>query len=200
MTITIKRSAVHTFEINGQTIETKRIGRGRYCTAYRAPDNRVFLVCPDNDYSKDILADVETADYPTIPRCVLIGETSTARVFETDYSETVRAREHGAAWKILKELETTRVAIWSERVRNASERAITFQGYDISCETIERANVPDYVKTDLTALLANMANYGSSWCFEFAKRNIGVSNGLIQFRDCCFDIVDIQRANGARRR
>jgi len=183
--IEIKRTNRYTFAIDGQTIEATRIGRGRFCTAYRATQDpaRVLLVVSDTDFAKDILAD---ADGPTIPRCVLLGQTATGRVFETDYSETVSAKRNADAWRIMKTLEATRDRVWREHMIARVDYSL---GYSIAFETIERADVPATIKDDLNVLLSSAANYGSSYSFEFAKRNTGVTtSGLIQFRDCVFDL------------
>lgn len=192
--IKLKKEVMHKIELDdGTSYDIKKIGKGRFATAYKTISaynyqHYVFLVVPEDDFSKDILVDAWDKDTLTLPPVEYLGDTVNKRVFKMPYLQTISATDNRDAWLILKELESVRIDCWTNYFNNP------YNGYKISYETIEKVRVPEYVKEDLSKLLSSMATYGSTWCFEFAKRNIGVdSKGIIQFRDCCFDIEALHR-------
>ena len=193
--ITIKKQNLFTIKRdNGDLINTLKIGKGFFTTAYKDVNSEdVYLFCKEYDWAKDILIEAWDKETKTLPPVIYLGDTKTKRVFTMPYIETISAKLNPEAWNIMKELEKTRVACWDRQRRKSGYDNNNFQqrGYQISYETIEEADVPEYIKEELNKLLSSMANYGSEWVFEFSKKNIGIKDGIIQFRDCCFDMGTI---------
>ena len=189
-----KRFATFRTEAGG-TIEAEYLGRGQFTTAYVA-DDLVYLVVPDDcgDFSKDILESCEPM--PHLPTCEKFGMTETGTVWrEHLYAPLTRANKQ--AWADFKTLQKARDEAWAQaQGRNFS----VHNGHVVMQTTVDL--LPDGpLKNALDELRSAAANYGSSYCFEFAKRNLAVDkDGRLILLDCTFDLETVHKLRTKHRR
>jgi hypothetical protein len=167
------------------------IGKGRFCAAYRGRGKdagNVYLVCKEDDPAKEILESCGKSRH--IPAMRHIGTTGTRDIYLTEYSDSLRAA-HGTAWEWFRALQRANDAARRD-VRNKG----IYWGYEAMMRTIELAygNVSDDLIIDLEHIAGHAANYGETWTYEFAARNLGVdSAGVLQLRDIVFDLASVRR-------
>lgn len=187
--------------------EVERIGRGRFTVAYLDTSvsrelASVFLVVNEDagDYSKHILSN---CDGPYIPQLDRIGDVQAGHtVWQTRYYRRLRATDT-LAWKQFRAIAQCREVAWTEVMRASDTRKTPYYtlGNQVIHRTIEKFR-DEYNYPELADALDQIAdecdNYGSSYVFEFAARNLGVNNdgGLILL-DPVFDLESMERMNQA---
>tara|TARA_Y100000034_G_scaffold74318_1_gene89431 strand:- start:15122 stop:15697 length:576 start_codon:yes stop_codon:yes gene_type:complete len=181
-----------TIKLPDEEREAEYLGKGRYCTAWRdiVLPNTVWLITKENDWSKEILMDAFNEENSKhLPLCGYLGYVHSRgwkRVYRTEFSETLTAKHK--AWKLIKNLEYKR--------REANRQIYRWQdncwwGYEAMHNIVDDMEESSE-KEALEALMNSAANYGSSWTFEFAPRNCGISKkGELLFRDCVFNLEEI---------
>jgi hypothetical protein len=176
------------------SLTVERIGKGRFTTAYRANECTVYLVVNKDagDYSKHILSN---CDGPYIPELERVGHTKAGHtVWRTRYYQRLRA-DHKAAWAEYKRLKNVWLPLhWSAGHEYG-------RGLRIMDGTIDKLD-PDHPLTKaLQQIRDECTNYGLSYTFEFAPRNLGVDTaGHLILLDPIFDLETIQRGIVARRK
>ena len=206
-------------EIDGSATVVQQIGRGRFTTAYRPvtdlPHDLVYLFVREEhgDYSKRILEEAAKGEPPEVrdylpvlehlgAREVVNGypRTSTGElaVFRTRFYLPLTAK-HVRAWREFKALVAARDEAWREQI-NWQDRRWMQNGHAVMDRTIDlldkRGEVPPALIEALRAIRDAAGNYGASYVFEFAKRNIGIrgAGGNLILLDPVFDIETVQRA------
>ena len=190
MELTLKK--VHMAEIrglnDGPPILARRIGRGRFWECWQESESSVLLIRRlQGDYSKEILTDCDPM--PHIPQCERVGHIGDKEVYRSPFYATVRAADE-SAWMWFRRLEAARDAAWQKVMvrRNEPWSRPLYCGVDVMQETIE-ATEGGPIRRALEELRDASANYGSSYTFEFAKRNLGVDTaGRLILRDVVFDL------------
>lgn len=210
MDITIKRlTPRYMLHVEGgQSIEVERIGKGRFTVAYLETSTSrelasVFLVVNEDagDYSKHILSN---CDGPYIPQLERLGYVQAGHtVWQTRYYRRPRATDT-LAWKQFRAIAKCREDAWTEVMRSTDTRKRPYYtlGADVMQLTIDKLKAEYAFSGALTDALEQIAgesaNYGSSYVFEFAARNLGVDNdgGLILL-DPVFDLESMERVRQA---
>lgn len=192
---------------HGAVCEVERIGKGRFTVAYLETSTSrelasVFLVVNEDagDYSKHILSN---CDGPYIPHLDRIGYVQAGHtVWQTHYYRRPRATDT-LAWKQFRAIAKCREDAYTEVMRAADTRKRPYYtlGHDVMVLTIDKLraehNYPELADA-LQQITDACCNYGSSYVFEFAARNLGVDNdgGLILL-DPVFDLESMERMNQA---
>lgn len=174
-----------------------RIGRGRFCTAYRSvktPDV-VWLVVKqhEGDYSKEILRDIRN---PHVPKLEWAGDFGESAVWKTRYYRKLTAK-HKQAWKDYRTLSRARIEAWDKHACDHT----TVRGIN----TIDAVltGVKPLISEDLYGALESIrdacTNYGGSYVFEFAPRNLAVNDtDRLILLDPVFDLYTIERDHNKR--
>lgn len=179
-------------------VEVTRIGKGQFCTAYRCTNNedRVYLVVDDErgDYSKDILAD---CDGPYFPELEKVGDLRGKTVWRTHYYRRLKASDT-AAWQQFKLMAGCNLQARAEILSGHAD--YVYRGREAVDRTIDLVRVTDAELADALQVLADAAaNYGSSYTFEFAVRNLAVdSDGHLILLDPVFDLETMAKENRKR--
>lgn len=168
---------------SGETVTLERLGKGMFHTCYLDPSTQqVYSISIErdegSDYSKEILANCEGSHIPDVEA---LGELGDRRVYRMPLYQPIRAKRHPEAWRLLKVLIEARDKAWSEIIdeqvmpRKMQQRDI---GYIVNDRTIkileDSGDVPRTLTEALWQLRDAAANYGSSYVFEFSKRNVMV--------------------------
>lgn len=189
---------------DGPSVEVERIGAGRFTTAYRqtADPTVVYLVVndEDGDYSKDIIAN---CDGPYFPALEKMGTYRDATVWKTRYYQRLRASYH-IAWSEFRAAADCRERVYTEVMRRSDTRKMPFYrlGHEVMAQTVDklRDEYPNYhgLADALGQLTDESANYGSSYVFEFAARNLAVDNtGHLILLDPIFDLESMEKMRQA---
>jgi hypothetical protein len=198
--------ARYAFTLDDQrTIEVERIGQGRFTTAYRAVSdlNLVYLAVNEErgDYSKHILADCDTN--PHLPIVRALGELNDRQVYATQYYRPLTASSK-QAWQEFKAIAAARETAWAEVIRaQQGKMRVCDCGYLVMARTLEllHGSISDDLYTALAAIQDAAGNYGSSYVYEFAKRNLAVSDdGRLILLDPIFDLATIEREQAEARK
>lgn len=188
-----------------EPLKVERIGKGAFCTAYRLCESqqtsreaaeRVYLVVKDEDASKEILSGCES---PHIPQLERVGSIGDAYLWQTRYYSPLTASSR-EAWKTFKMLaacnEDARRKFYAVRGNH--------WGAEANRATVELAKA-EGIETPLLEALhlltEQAAQYGESYTFEFARRNLAVDReGRLILLDPLFDLEAISRRNDAARK
>lgn len=198
---------------HGQPLgKVEQIGKGRFCTAYRslAHTSVVYLVVKEEagDYSKHILGDCTGSYFPELER---LGDCGDRTVYRTRYYERLTAK-HKHAWAEFKRLAAARETAWQEitrkQAKNNHNTPMHVFGVDVANRTIEiiceqgrlgAIGTNGAMIDALEQLVNSMSNYGSSYTFEFAARNLAVNDhGRLVLLDPVFDLETIAKDHAAR--
>ena len=189
-------------------IPVQQIGKGRFCTAYRQLDKpeQVYLVVKDGDRSKEILSNCLPIEGPHLPELERMGMMGDAYVWQTRYYERLTAK-HKEAWAQYKILRDLTEKTWPTLQRRANY-AYNAWGYDLMAAVVEgladhcTAKRLDWWRLHkaLEAVMNSAADYGASYTFEFAPRNLAVrADGKLILLDPVFDL-DVTAADMAAAR
>ena len=189
----MRKGDIRTKTIAGQQIDLAYLGRGRFCTAYQN-DALVYLFVKPGDYSKHALCDPWITHRQHMPRLNQVEKQGDITVFETDFYPTLTAK-YKDAWSIYCELKEQRQMSWNQHF---SMNHWQF-GYQVNESVIDRAEVPDTVRTALVEMNYAISNYGASYVFEFRPGNLGVDNdGNLILRDSLYDMEQIFKQRGVK--
>ena len=195
---------------SGETVLLEKLGKGMFHTCYLDPKTQqVYSITIErdmaSDYSKEILSNCDAN--PHIPPVEALGylDNSDRRVYCMPHYQPIRAA-HKTAWNLLKSLEQARAdawnAIYSREVATHKMRG-TDIGYlvnQLTCGVMDRPGVPQSLKDALDILRGESANYGSSYIFEFSRRNVMVdSTGNLILLDVLFDMEALEAIRSKRR-
>ena len=183
----------------------ERLGAGTWCTAYRdvSSPETVYLRVKPGDSSKHILSDCDGSHIPQLERIGMSGDDD---IWRTRYYERLSAK-HKAAWsqyrRLSKENMAARVANMHQ-AWNSGPRSSVDWGYAAMVDTVSRMDgtADRTLQEALQAIVDSAANYGQSYTFEFAPRNLAVDgDGTLILLDPIFDLEAIrQKQDAARRR
>lgn len=182
----------------------ERIGRGRFTTAYREIDTpTVYLFASETgDSSKRILMDCAG---PYIPALKLLGDRGDSTVFETTFYPRLTAKSVGA-WAQYRLIAKCREAAWSEVVmkRDRHTCPLSELGYDVMSRTVDAVQPQNEELAEALQQVADSAcNYGQSYVFEFAPRNLATDDaGHLILLDPVFDLrfLEEEQRNAEKRR
>jgi hypothetical protein len=186
----------------GPSIEVERIGRGRYCTAYRdlsGDRRRVYLRVKPEDNSKHILSDCPQNPY--LPELEQIGSIGDDDLWRTWFYNRLTARAKHA-WAEYRILQKAQEEVRGIRFQDRPGYALGAWGYDAMAAIIERVQPQsERLAEVLQTICDSAANYGSSYTFEFAPRNLATDdNGYLILLDPVFDLEEVMRANHEARK
>jgi hypothetical protein len=203
---------------SGEELTLERLGKGQFHTCYVdvATRTTVFSVTIDrgaldaDDHSKEILSKCDANVH--IPRVGYAGAIEDRRVYTMPLYQPLRAREHPEAWALLQRLQQAREDAWTAILReqcvnhwNVAQRKMRLVdiGYLVNqrvCELMDAPGVPQSIKDALDELTRGAANYGSSYVFEFSKRNCLVSadGKTLILLDVLFNLEAVERIQTAR--
>ncbi len=202
------KAAILTLD-TGEKIHVELIGKGRFSEAWKNGAN-VYVITRERewgtDYSKEMLYRLDS-DNPHIPKVEMIGELSRCRsnVYKMPLYQALEAK-HKEAWQQFKELAKLREQAWKEVFIDGREWNKLFN-YHLGimmcqrfCDLVQTSViVPETLKEALEELTNEISNYGDSWVFEFAKRNLVVDkNGNLVLLDCLFDMEVLEQQRRTR--
>src|SRR5271156_6076184 len=123
MEVTLKnlpRHAMLTLE-KGGAVEVVKIGRGRYCTAWRSVSDPavVYLQVRDADKSKELLSHIEGPHIPALEYCGVFDAEET--LYKTRFYEPLTA-SNKPAWNVYKTLKR-----YAEQALRAAQNATSYQ-------------------------------------------------------------------------
>lgn len=186
----ISKQTIVTFTLDdGKTFSCSQIGSGRFSTCYQDTTNPdiVYFMTKGTDIGKEVLRLAGESTH--IPKMIYLGKkegsTHTYSLYMSEYSETITAKH--ACWPQFKTLNLHREqAIKRLGVHLRLDRLHELVGTTLElCEN--DPSLPDTLKNDLDVLESWTSAYGASASWEFAKRNIGVRNGILILRDIVFN-------------
>lgn len=203
---------------SGEVLTLERIGKGMFHTCYvdRA-SSQVYSVTIErsagSDYSKEILSHPQLGcggtTNPHIPTVEYLGDIDGRdnRVYRMPLYFPLRA-ENKTAWEQFKRLESAKHDAWTAVCH---EQVITGWGTkqkmrmsDIGRLVNQRVcsmtaeTLPVTLHTALIELTDAAANYGSSYCLEFSRKNCMVDgNGTLILLDVLFDLETVERMRNA---
>lgn len=200
---------------SGEEIALERIGKGMFHVCYLDPArNQVYSITIErpegSDYSKEILS--RCAPNPHIPRVERMedfGPNDNRRVYRMPRYWPIVAKEHPAAWNLLKRLQQAGQDAWTAILR---EQGLTGWGKpkmrieDIGhmvnarvCELMEAPGVPQELGDALEELADTANEYGACYVFEFSKRNCMVDGkGNLILLDVLFSLETVEAMRKAR--
>lgn len=196
--ITLKRKqpcAVLT--VGDKSYDVERIGRGRYCTAWRNGTEHVWLQVHEKDLSKDALSNAE--DNPHLPKCEAFGwfdGDAPYRLYREPLYQPLKAA-HKVAWQQFKSVyaafEDARRADfgrWND-TRNVSQRTSDFNTRFL--ELVGGSpTIPDTLRDAVRILVQSAAAYGD-YGLEISKKNCAVgSEGQLILLDPLFDRAEVE--------
>lgn len=199
MSIAIKRKqSCAVLTVGDKTYEVERLGRGRYCTAWRNGTERVWLQVHEKDLSKDALAGAE--DNPHLPKCEAFGwfdGDAPYRLYrEPLYKPLVAAEKR--AWSEFKTLFKLAEDAWLQTISNrpwndTSNVSARTSKYNCGVEQAVRAStLPESLKEAVRILVYQAANYGD-YQIEISKRNCAVGpEGQLILLDPLFDRAEVE--------
>lgn len=171
----------------------QQLGKGRFCTAYQSLNRAdlVWLVVQQHhgDYSKEILIEAGMESNRYIPQLEHVGDMGEATVYQTRFYHKLTAVSKGA-WREYRILQRAREAVWRTVPTGPCK------GLDVMDAIIKAVECA--VSGELLEALAQIrdscTNYGQSYTFEFAPRNLAVNDdgGLILL-DPVFNLETIER-------
>lgn len=188
-----------TLTIDAATVTVERIGKGRFCTAYRdvASDTVYLFVAEDQgDYSKEILKYLRGTPY--IPDLEYLWDYQTRLVYRTKYYPRLTAASK-LAWAQYKALAKCLEDARTECTQRRPAHVAWYQdGHHIMYRTVEllRERYPESEELTgtLDTLVSWASSYGASYCFEFWPRNLGTdTNGGLILLDPIFDMETVAK-------
>lgn len=193
------------YTLEHRPVEVEQIGKGRFCTAYRAIADQsiVYLLVAESqgDYSKEILSHCSPSPY--LPQIEQLGEIGDRRLYQTRYYHPLKAK-HRTAWQQFRLLQSAAETARKETIQHLMQHW-WMRGHECMQRTIEL--LEDTIPADLSSTLEHLAtwagDYAQSYTFEFAARNLAVDDdGHLILLDPIFDMETIgkQRIASARRR
>lgn len=187
-----KRGDSHQFSVDGQEYAGEYLGKGAFAEAFRV-EGDVFCFVKE-DWTKEAISDIDQPHLPRIERVDVQEDRDGENiyVYKMPFYEPLTAKCR-TAWMEYRELER---ALAEARAAFSHRPGGVYNGYEIMCRTIERANVSDELRAALETLRDSAMNYGSSITFEFAPRNLGVDeSGRLVLRDVLFDQEIMEKRN-----
>lgn len=189
-------------------VRVSQIGKGAFSTVYRRGDDpsRVVIVSADDAYEKEIAASAhEDWDNPHIPAASRLGTLVDGRaVYEMPfYTTPLRKAVAGPkAWADFTAIKKCRETAWQDIAVEHRGEPMHYRGYSVNMATIEcaeAAGVDPLLVEALQALADAAANYGSSYTFEFASRNMATdAQGNLVLLDVLYDqeaLLQLRRGN-----
>jgi len=188
-------------------IPIKKIGQGMFAKAYATTKGkpRVFLEIADDagDYSKEMLSSISNDTRSKyLPKTTKIGVTPTSTIYEQPlYKAPLRKADSAKAWKEYRTLEKC----WQEALRTIQGRGRgrywIYDGYDLQhlvreCAKSKKLS-PALIRA-LELLTEETPNYGTTYSFEFAPRNLATdAKGNLILLDVLFDLETVQKRSAA---
>lgn len=198
---------------DGATCTLRPIGKGAfarvYCTtpAKRGQKPKVYAFIKDDagDYSKEIFSSLTENEHSKhIPKVKRAGETHDSYVYEMPlYKTPLRREDSPTAWDQYKILRKCRDDAWFKQLKR-DMRMIVYQGYAIMDDTIQcakKAKTPSSLLRALALIRDAASNYGSTYTFEFAPRNLATDDkGALILLDPVYDQETMLKKRVRRRR
>lgn len=187
------------------TLEVEQIGRGMFCTAYRdvrSLETVYLLVDEEKDLSKEIL---KSCAGPYFPQLLELGQIGDRTLYRTAYYSKLRASSK-VAWREYRAAAKAREAAYSETLRKMPHnQAMSNYGGVVMARTIEilQEQEPqlEALADALDTLADRASNYGTGYVFEFAPRNLAVSDGgELILLDPVFNMEETERQRVAARK
>jgi hypothetical protein len=180
-----------TVKINGEQVHVKYLGAGRFKKAYLKNDNKVLLFAKHSEE----LHEFKFIKNPHVPVMNFIEYQGTeVEVFETDFSETLKAK-HKQAWADYKLLTKYYEQAFQDMNRTSGIiRRIAFKGYEVNDRFIRliEDKIDSVLFKGLKELNTLMSNLDSTWWFEFCPKNLGVDeSGRLILRDSIYDMTKL---------
>lgn len=188
---------------NGDAVEVRRLGKGRYTEAWKAPDNVVYLKVKDGEYSKEILANLTASKQNNtfhIPQCVHVSNEDVGfRWYKMPLYFPLTA-SNKRAWSDFKALSKMREEAGQIQMREMSKN---FMAFDINNEfndLVQASDLSPSIKEAVDLLVNEAVNYGE-YLIEITKKNCAVDDcGNLILLDPLFDWDEVKRANKIRQR
>lgn len=189
-----ERWIVMEFDDDKDPIRAKQIGKGRFTTAFYSPrTEKVYLFLKDGedgDASKEILSHLHSTN-KHIPQTEFFDTTPDGRIYTQPLYRPLTAANQ-VAWKQFKQLQKAyeEIAIKFNRdmsVFTRNSREWLYRCNETMQTLIDLVEDSD-LREALETLLYATQNYGGSWMFEFAKRNLAVDEkGNLILLDAIFN-------------
>jgi hypothetical protein len=192
----------HVLVLERERVPIKYKARGMFAKIYFRADGvpEVFAIVEhDTDYSKEIIARIweEDGGSKYLPEIIREGALpNSSLVYRMPvYKTPLRKTDNPTAWRDFAKLkqcaETANRQLAGSKQRDQS-------GYEANNAIIECAADDPRFNRELLATLENLrdeaANYGSSYQFEFAPRNMATDrDGHLILLDVLFDLEAAQR-------
>ena len=198
------RQTVLVLASGDEHVPIKYKARGMFAKIYFRADGvpEVFAIVEhDTDYSKEIIARIWEEDggskyLPEIIREGALPDSSLVYRMPV-YKTPLRKTDNPTAWRDFAKLKQC-AEIANRRHHPGSNRPRFHEGHEVNNMIIECASDDPRFNRELLATLENLrdeaANYGSSYQFEFAPRNMATDrDGHLILLDVLFDLEAAQR-------
>lgn len=180
-------------------IPLTKLGKGAFSTAYKAPDDRVFVLTQDGTYDKEI-AESAHGDRPTNPHLPAVerfGMTAKETVYTMPFYNAPLRASNKEAWAEAKKLRACRdKSLYGNKAH--------MSGYERNVATTECAvesGVPEPITDALEALTSTASNYSTDYLFEFPNKNLATDAlGRLVLLDVLFDEAEMRKRRNAKTR
>jgi hypothetical protein len=196
----MKRGDRRTIRVDDKDLEAEFLGKGHYCTAYRAGDT-VYCFVVEDEYMKEVISQwIENV--PHIPAIRKHDDQQIRgkwfQLYSMPFYRNITAKDR-EAWAALKVLKESAERLFRQEYCQAKPLAVHGAYFNQAIIEDTRGKVPESVTKALEELASAAQNYGCGVSFEFGQRNIGVDDqGRIIFRDILFDAEKLTRERMAK--
>lgn len=202
MSVTLKLKApCAVLTVNGHEHHVERIGKGRYCTAWRNGAENVWLQVHESDLSKDALADCSSNPHlPKVERFDWFDDNAPFRLYREPLYQPLLAR-HKQAWADFRQIYKlwndahSATCQWND-MRNVSVRVNNCN--TAFAELVGASTLAEPLKEAVRELVEQAACYGD-YQIEISKRNCAVdSAGNLILLDPMFDRAELEQDRAAK--
>ncbi len=181
----------------------REIGHGAFSRAYSTLDDKtVFVVVKENVWDKEILAAAheEKPRNPHIPAVRFVDALHDGRrVYRMPRYDTPLTTKKSEAWVLFRALRDTHRLV--DQNLHWDERHNMWLGYEIMDRLIQnlKGKVPKALLGALVEIKDQSADYGSTWWWEFAPRNLATDpKGRLVLLDPIYDRETLRKIRGGK--
>ena len=180
------------------------IGHGAFSFAYRTEDGKtVFVVVKKGSWDKEILATAHEDDpkNPHIPAVQFVDALDDGRrVYRMPFYESPIRTARKQAWAHFRAMRDAHEA--EVHATDFFMMRDPYQGHCVMSGVVDRlrGKVPAALLRALEAIKDASTDYGSTWWFEFAARNLATdAKGRLVLLDPIYDKDFLQKMRNRRR-
>lgn len=200
MDYTIKKLYDETFLINEQTqekIKIKYLNKGMFSKVHLNLEDKKTVYIVTNDSVKEGLS--QFCDNKHLPALERLGWIKDQVLYKSTLYLPLMA-SNKKNWNQLKLLKEAFDKVYYRQDLTGKLHHI-YDNYNINCKIIKQFKGTASIKKALEELNEAMSNYGSTYLFEFSKRNVFIDQGNnLILLDVMFDAEELQKIRTNKRK